>query len=161
MTESLFPTSLSWTRDLDRRPRPDNHRMGIPARSRAPEHAPARGPASSDLDVEHAPTSGAVDLQQLQEQLALKPLDEIASLVRGLTYGDMIELCETIWKAQPEASPVTLENLPALLHRWSKSRFVKSGTTTEPGFNTPIPRAASLAEALASVPRSTERLESL
>ena len=93
MVEHLFPTSPSWTRDLDRRPRPDNHRMGMPARNRAPEHAPAKGSATSDLDAEHAPMSGAVDLQKLQEQLALKPLDEIASLVRGLTYGDMIELC--------------------------------------------------------------------
>ena len=127
MAELLFPTSPSWTRDLDRRPRPSNHRMGMPARGSAPEHTPVEGAASSDLDAEPVTTSGAIDLQKLQEQLAFKrPLDEIASLIRGLTYGDMIELCEMIWKEQPEASPITRENLPALLHRWSKHRVVQS-----------------------------------
>jgi len=34
----------------------------------------------------------------------------------------MIELSEAVWRAQPEGSAITLENFPALLHRWSKSR---------------------------------------
>jgi hypothetical protein len=34
----------------------------------------------------------------------------------------MIELAEGMWKVQPDGSTVTQENLPALLHRWSKSR---------------------------------------
>jgi hypothetical protein len=34
----------------------------------------------------------------------------------------MIELSDAIWKVQSEGSAVTRENLPALLHRWSKSR---------------------------------------
>jgi len=67
-------------------------------------------------------TGAAVNLRKLQEQLSRKPLDEIATLVCGLTYGEAIELSEGIWKAQPEGSAITLENFPALLHRWSKSR---------------------------------------
>jgi hypothetical protein len=43
-------------------------------------------------------------------------------LVQALTYGEMIELAEGMWKVQPDGSTVTQENLPALLHRWSKSR---------------------------------------
>jgi hypothetical protein len=63
-----------------------------------------------------------VNLRKLQEQLSRKPLDEIATLVSVLTYGEMIELSEAIWRAQSERSAITLENFPALLHRWSKSR---------------------------------------
>lgn len=63
-----------------------------------------------------------INLRKLQEQLDRAPLDEIAMLVRALTYGEMIELAEAMWKVQPEGSTVTQENLPALLHRWSKSR---------------------------------------
>ncbi len=63
-----------------------------------------------------------VNLRKLQEQLLRRPLDDIAMLIHGLTYGEMIELSEAIWKAQPEGTAITAENLPALLHRWSKSR---------------------------------------
>lgn len=63
-----------------------------------------------------------INLRKLQEQLDRAPLDEIAMLVRALTYGEMIELAEAMWKVQPEGAVVTQENLPALLHRWSTSR---------------------------------------
>ena len=63
-----------------------------------------------------------VNLSKLQEQLLRRPLDEMATLIRGLTYGEMIELSEAIWRTQPEGVPITQENLPALLHRWSKTQ---------------------------------------
>jgi len=63
-----------------------------------------------------------INLRKLQEQLDRAPLDEIAMLVRALTYGEMIELAEGMWKVQPEGAAVTQESLPALLHRWSTSR---------------------------------------
>jgi hypothetical protein len=69
-------------------------------------------------------TGATVNLRKLEERLARKPLDEIATLIQGLTYGEMIELAETMWKSQPEGSIITQDNLPALLHRWSKSRPV-------------------------------------
>src|SRR5262249_10405365 len=67
-------------------------------------------------------TGTNINLRKLQEQLDRQPLDEIAMLVQALTYGEMIELAEGMWKVQPEGAAVTQENLPALLHRWSKSR---------------------------------------
>jgi hypothetical protein len=67
-------------------------------------------------------TGTNVNLRKLQEQLDRQPLDEIAMLVQALTYGEMIELAEGMWKVQPDGAAVTQENLPALLHRWSKSR---------------------------------------
>ena len=74
-------------------------------------------------DYEVAMNTGTnVNLRKLQEQLDRQPLDEIAMLVQALTYGEMIELAEGMWKVQPDGAAVTQENLPALLHRWSKSR---------------------------------------
>jgi hypothetical protein len=63
-----------------------------------------------------------VNLVKLEEQLERKPIDEIASLVRSLTYGEMIELAEAIWNLQPDGSAISQDNLSALLHRWSTSR---------------------------------------
>ena len=66
------------------------------------------------------------------DRLPRRPLDEIASLVRGLTYGEMLELAEVLWKVQPEGSAVTQENLPELLHCWSKSRSATAHVLEEP-----------------------------
>jgi len=74
---------------------------------------------------EGAMNSGTnINMRRLQEQLDRQPLDEIAMLMRALTYGEMIELAEGMWKVQPEGAAVTQDNLPALLHRWSQSRTV-------------------------------------
>lgn len=79
-------------------------------------------------------TGTNVNLRKLQEQLDRQPLDEIAMLVQALTYGEMIELAEGMWKVQPEGTAVTQENLPALLHRWSKSRSLPADEVRqEPG----------------------------
>ena len=68
------------------------------------------------------------DLQQLQQQPTPTPLDQIATLVQSLTYGEMMELSEGICKGSVEGSAVTTqENLPALLYCWSLSR----STTTD------------------------------
>jgi hypothetical protein len=64
-----------------------------------------------------------VNPRKLQEQLSRKLLDGIATVVCGLTYGEMIELSDGICRAQTEGSAITLKTFPALLHRWSKSRF--------------------------------------
>jgi hypothetical protein len=71
-------------------------------------------------------TGTNINLRKLQEQLDRNPLDEIAMLVQALTYGEMIELAEAMWKVQPDGTAVTQENLPALLHKWSKSRSLSN-----------------------------------
>jgi hypothetical protein len=63
-----------------------------------------------------------VNLQKLAEQLERRPIDEIAMLVRALTYGEMIELAEALWNAQLQGSDISKESLPGVLHRWSTSR---------------------------------------
>jgi hypothetical protein len=127
MTDVFSPKMPPVTRDLERRPSPGDYRSGIPARPRSHEWDVADSAAMSGADAAldrsgEMDTGTTVNLRKLQEQLSRKPLDEIATLVCGLTYGEMIELSEAIWRAQPEGSAITLENFPALLHRWSKSR---------------------------------------
>jgi len=50
-------------------------------------------------------------------------LDQIATLIRLLTYGEMMDLAAAIWKARPAdadgAISLKLETLPGTLHRWS------------------------------------------
>jgi hypothetical protein len=66
--------------------------------------------------------SGSVNLQNLEEQLERRPVDEIAALMRALTYGEMMELVEGLWGVQGRGSKISKDNLPGLLHRWSTSR---------------------------------------
>jgi hypothetical protein len=81
--------------------------------------APSSGPRPApDEDEDTSP----INLRKFQEQLNRNRLDEIAALVLALTYGEMIEMASAIWQTQPDGSAITQENLPALLHRWSKSR---------------------------------------
>jgi hypothetical protein len=63
-----------------------------------------------------------VNLQRLAEVLDRRPIDEIAALVRALTYGDMIELAEEIWRVQPQSLEMSKDALPRILYRWSTSR---------------------------------------
>ena len=49
-------------------------------------------------------------------------LDEIAEALRTLTYGEMLELAESMWKVNSQGSDITESDLPNLLYRWSKSR---------------------------------------
>ena len=74
------------------------------------------------FERERAVEEENVNLQRLAEALDRRPIDEIAALMRGLTYGDMIELAESIWSARPENLDFSKDTLPNLLHRWSSSR---------------------------------------
>jgi hypothetical protein len=106
------------SRELGRRPKPDDY---LPGRAASDERE-----INSSPDREEDLFPG-VNLRTLQEHLLRHPLDEIAMLVGGLTYGDMIDFADAIWRVQPEGVFITQENLPALLYRWSKShRSVKT-----------------------------------
>lgn len=76
-----------------------------------------------DLDRPHIEPAAApqiVNFDQFERDMNRKPLTEIAKLVQSLTYGEMIELAEAMWRAKPEGVDITAESLPAVLHRWSK-----------------------------------------
>jgi len=50
--------------------------------------------------------------------LAIDPLDDIGSLVRSLTYGQMIDLAAALWSAKGDRE-ITADTLPAILHSWA------------------------------------------
>jgi hypothetical protein len=79
-------------------------------------------PASPEHLASQEPTSPVVDLRKLEADLGRKRLDEIADVVRLLTYGEMMELAETMWNVRPNDTELTEDNLPAVLYRWSTSR---------------------------------------
>jgi hypothetical protein len=128
VAEIEFPNRPPTLADLLRRSLTDDYASERGAAEAVPYHASDDGRANGfDMndDYEVAMNSGTnINLRRLQEQLDRQPLDEIAMLVRALTYGEMIELAEGMWKVQPDGTAVTQENLPALLHRWSQSRTV-------------------------------------
>jgi hypothetical protein len=136
VAEIEFPKRPPMLDDILRRSLSDNYhseRDGAdPVRHAEPDDGAGNGFDMSN-QYEAAMNSGTnISLRKLQEQLDRQPLDEIAMLVRALTYGEMIELAEGMWKVQPDGAVVTQENLPALLHRWSQSRTVPVEATDDP-----------------------------
>jgi hypothetical protein len=76
---------------------------------------------------EESKTERGVNLRRLAEQLERRPIDEIAALIRALTYGEMIEFAEGLWAIQADGSVISKDNLPSLLHRWATTLKSKSG----------------------------------
>jgi hypothetical protein len=124
-------------RVLERRPIPDDYRPREAHRVPgveldAPESGAMNETGTTNYRTAEMPTGTYLNLRKVGERLPRGPLDEIASLVRRLTYGEMMKLAEVLWKVQPEGSAVTQENLPVLLHRWSKSHSVTAHVLEEP-----------------------------
>jgi hypothetical protein len=66
--------------------------------------------------------SASFNLRPHHNGLGHSRLDEIAKAIRTLTYGEMLELAESMWKVNSHGSEITEYNLPGVLHRWSTSR---------------------------------------
>jgi hypothetical protein len=106
---------------------PDRGRGALPEsykpkalRLAAPPESPGALPAGEEFaSQEPAPV---VDLRKLEAELGRKRLDEIADVVRTLTYGEMMELAESMWSVRPGDAGLTEHNLPAVLYRWSTTR---------------------------------------
>jgi hypothetical protein len=132
VADAEFPRKPPKLEDVLRRSLTDNFRSRAAVRERFDMERPVTQQNGYEAQqngfdmsnpYETAMNSGTnVNMRRLQEQLDRQPLDEIAMLVRALTYGEMIELAEGMWKVQAGGSAVTQENLPSLLHRWSQSR---------------------------------------
>src|SRR5215471_21626580 len=112
-------------RELDTRPILDDYR---PKKERALLSSDVDGEnyqidELNEQDYLEASTgiSSQVNLHKLEHELSRDPLGEIATMVRALTYGEMIELAQAIWKIRPEGGGVDQDTLPMLLHRWSTS----------------------------------------
>jgi hypothetical protein len=124
MAETANPAKSQKPHGLDWRPVVNDYRAKA-GRSGAVDIDSADAAAMDSTPVpdenEHA-TESPINLRKFQEQLNRSRLDDIAALVLSLTYGEMIEMANAIWNVQPDGAAITQDNLPALLHRWSKSR---------------------------------------
>jgi hypothetical protein len=70
----------------------------------------------------HPVKSARFNLRGQANELSHSPLDEIAKVIRTLTYGEMLELAEAMWKVNSRGSEITESDLPGVLHRWSASQ---------------------------------------
>jgi len=128
MVENTLLDTSQILRELDRRLALDlqssessQPRMTELNVSDTPPLGVADTPTHQDMPThQKAKTSTSRNLQTIKEQPG--PLDQIADLVLGLRYDQMIELCDAMWNGRPANSPVAQEGLPLLLHRWAKSR---------------------------------------
>lgn len=125
MADVIFSKRAPMPRELDRRPVPDDYRpkgLRIHAISEVGGENYETDEPYEQTQLE-APTeiSSQVNLQKLEHELSRNPLNEIATMMRALTYGEMIELAQAIWKIRPEGEGVSQDSLPMLLHRWSIS----------------------------------------
>jgi hypothetical protein len=102
---------------------PDRGRNALPDsyKPRALRLATA-APTAEDAASQEPPEPLAVDLRKLEAELGRRRLDEIADVVRALTYGEMMELAQSMWNVRPADSELNEHNLPAVLYRWSTSR---------------------------------------
>ena len=125
MADVMFQRQAPVPRELDTRLVSDDYRPRR-VRTRASSDADHENYQNEELHEEDYPEtsteiSSQVNLSKLEHQLHRNPLDEIATMVRALTYGEMMELAEAIWKIRPEGKGVSQDTLPMLLHRWSTS----------------------------------------
>jgi hypothetical protein len=123
--------SIDWQNGAPDRGRSELPESYKPKALRLGAGAPAAAaPAPGRLPLESLPTPEelasqeppVVDLGRLEAELGRKRLDEIAGVVRTLTYGEMLELAESMWNVRPGDAELTEHSLPALLYRWSTTR---------------------------------------
>ena len=125
MADVIFPKRAPTPRELDARPIPSDYR---PKRVRlldvgSTESEGNYGDELSDQDYSEASMEIARqdDLRGPDDELSRNRLNEIATLVRTLTYGEMMELAHAIWKIRPAEGDVDQHSLPMMLHLWSTS----------------------------------------
>jgi hypothetical protein len=132
MADVIFPKRAPTARELDTRPiasdyRPKRMRLfgtgGVENESYYNDELPDEDYSQSSTEVSGEASShrGEDELGLPRLRLGRNRLNEIATLVRSLTYGEMIELAQAIWKIRPEGEDVDERNLPMMLHVWSTS----------------------------------------
>jgi hypothetical protein len=60
-----------------------------------------------------------IDLDRMAREVSATRLDKIATLIRSLTYGEMIEFASAIWGLKPQGDTIGEVDLPGMFHRWS------------------------------------------
>jgi hypothetical protein len=64
--------------------------------------------------------SRSFNLREDRNELGHSRLDEICKTIRTLTYGEMLEPAEAMWKVNSRGAEITESDLPGVLHRWSQ-----------------------------------------
>lgn len=117
MIDVIFPKRAPAPRERETRPVPNDYRPK-PVRALGPG---AEGDGFYDEPGASFLEAAAVNLHKLEDDLLNRNrLNEIAALVRSLTYGEMMQLAQAIWKIRPDSAAVVDQTtLPMMLHRWS------------------------------------------
>jgi hypothetical protein len=124
MTDGDFRSLLK--RGLGRQPTPPDFSLEASRRTVSTEPKAFASPTIIENDTQTRRRAEVntepTPYLRIQQHQTPTPLDDIAALVQSLTYGEMIELSEAIWKSRSEVA-VTQETLPPVLHRWSANHL--------------------------------------
>jgi hypothetical protein len=122
MADVIFPKRAPTPRELDGRPIPSDYR---PKRVRLLDSSSIESDYDDELaDQNYLEASMEIEARvnfHKPDDLSRNRLNEIAVLVRTLTYGEMMELAHAIWKIRPAGGEVDQHSLPMMLHLWSTS----------------------------------------
>jgi hypothetical protein len=128
MADVIFPKRAP--RELDSRPiasdyRPKRMRLlgtgGVESESYYDDELHDQDYSQAPLEISEEVSVARRESELPRLEFARNRLNEIATLMRSLTYGEMIELAQAIWKIRPEGEDVSQSNLPMMLHLWSTS----------------------------------------
>lgn len=74
-----------------------------------------------DANEDPDPAPPPVDMQKLGKKATLDRIAEIKSLIRSLTYGEMMEVVTGFWGQKPPAEEMAVgsADLPGMFHRWA------------------------------------------
>lgn len=73
------------------------------------------------VPADEEPADMPPDPEQPAQEAQSNRLNEIATIVRALTYGEMMELAAGFWLAKPEGE-MTPEAMAPTLHKWSQKQ---------------------------------------
>jgi hypothetical protein len=122
MADVIFPKRAPTPRELDTRPIPSDYR---PRRVRLLEGSSTQSEGYDGVELtDQNYSEAAIEISgnlPKPDAFGRDRLNEIATLVRTLTYGEMMELAHAIWKIRPEGAEVDQYSLPMILHLWSTS----------------------------------------
>jgi hypothetical protein len=100
----------------------DEVSFGIPEEGENIEY-----PGSNSSHPVPAPLNSPIlNLRGHNDETSHSRLDQIAEALLTLTYGEMLELAESMWKANSQGSAITESNLPKVLYLWSTSRSIEN-----------------------------------
>lgn len=106
MMDAIFPKRSLVARERDRVP--EDYR---------PKQLRLDGAAQGD-DHGTLLDGVGINLDRIEDDIKPNRLQEIATLIRALTYGEMMRLAQDLWRTRPSGA-LDERSLPMMLHLWS------------------------------------------